>query len=72
MVIDGMKSAIILILSALLVTPGCSTRELGNSDFAKTLVFFVHAHGMEGQCWQGLISYLKRSGYPREYLKVIP
>ena len=52
MVIDGMKSAIILTLSALLVTPGCSTRELGNSDFAKTLVFFVHAHGMEGQCWQ--------------------
>jgi hypothetical protein len=56
---------------AILVPSLFCTIAAGEPDYTKTPVFFVHGHGMTAECWNPMISYLVKSGYPKEYLKTI-
>jgi len=40
----------------------------GSPDYNKTPIIFVHGYGSYASCWDSMIKFLKRSGYPREYL----
>lgn len=38
------------------------------TDYSKTPIVFVHGYKSYATCWNSMIEYLKRSGYPEEYL----
>ena len=46
----------------------CTAKE---PDYTKTPVFFVHGHTCKAKDWNRMISYLAKSGYPRQYLQAI-
>ncbi len=48
--------------------PSCQTQE---PDYTKTPVFFVHGHTAKAKSWKAMISYLAKTGYPRQYLHAI-
>jgi len=58
-------------LIVLLVSLCCSALTYGQPDYAKTPVFFIHGHGVNGSVWQPLISYLEGADYPGLYLRAV-
>ena len=58
-----------LLCSALIL--GCVTSSGDSPDYNRTPILFVHGYGSYANCWDPMIKYLVRSGYPREYLKAI-
>jgi pimeloyl-ACP methyl ester carboxylesterase len=60
------RFVLIVFLATFLLS--CQTQE---PDYTKTPVFFVHGHKCSAKDWNRMISYLVRSGYPRQYLKAI-
>jgi len=48
-----------------------STYEFSKINYEKIPVLFIHGHGMASRSWNPLIDYLRKSGYPIQFLRAI-
>lgn len=66
------KFKVLFTIFLFIVSQACTDRANStDEDYRKTPVFLVHGLGLTERYWKNLVEFLKRNGYPNNYIETI-